>query len=175
MNAPWRSLRSEERAAWFASHWYVLVPILFIAAAHLLETAPLFTGLPAMPLLGLLALYAWTLYQPALMPAWLALPCGLLADFLSAAPLGLNATLYPLVVLLVAALERRFGHRTFLADWLLLFPVLALYALLTVSLARFAHTDMDVWLLVPMVFASALAWPAVAFACQAVQHSWTAR
>lgn len=83
------------------------------------------TGLPlgsvahhgGMPLTTLASVYFWTLYRPGLMPPWLVFGLGVMADLLSAAPLGVN----PLILLLLhgAVLTQRrvLARQSFLLVW----------------------------------------------------------
>lgn len=96
------------------------------APAALAVVLLLATGLPigaaarhgGIPLTQLAAVYFWTLYRPGLMPPWVVFGLGLLADLLTAAPLGVN----PLILLLlhggVLTQRRALARQSFLLVWI---------------------------------------------------------
>ena len=134
MTSPWRSMSSRERLHFVTGHWRYAVPAIASVIAIGLMAVPIFTPAPSVPHLALLVVYVWAAFQPTMMPPWLAFMLGLLADLWLALPLGTNATLLPLLALIAGFVERRFGHRPFLFDWLLVIP--AIYALVDGLKAR---------------------------------------
>ena len=117
MSTPWRSMRRNERLAWAADHWRMAVPVLTTLAGILLMSFPLFTPSPAFPHLAMLSVLVWSLFQPQLMPAWVALPLGLVTDAALGLPLGINATLLPLLALVVGIGEQSVGRQEFSVEW----------------------------------------------------------
>lgn len=80
------------------AHWFArLVPGGVSVLAVLMNFVPI--GLPLglggqtapLPLFGLMAVYHFSLYHPALMPRWAMLAIGLLHDAISGQPVGLMA------------------------------------------------------------------------------------
>lgn len=172
MMMPWHMMDREEWVEILAQRWRMAVPALTVVVALFLMTAPIFTPVPVIPNLMLLALFVWCSFQPALMPAWVAFLIGILADFWLALPLGVNATLLPLVAVLIGVLERRFGHRPFGLDWAIATLVAVLYQLLQWQLLAFADGAIRLGSMVPQVVATALAYPFVAWACAGIQRRW---
>lgn len=70
------------------------------------------------PLVGLIAVYYWTVHRPDLMPAGGAFVIGLVADFVSGAPLGLDAFVLTLAHAVTLANRRVLLGESFLLVWL---------------------------------------------------------
>jgi len=172
MNMPWRSMTHEERLRWFIGHWRRLVPFLFVLFAAFLMTIPLFVELPILPHFALLAVYVWVVFQPWMMPAWLGLPIGMITDILTGMPLGANATLMPIMILLLNSTHNRLGPRSYSLDWLILLPVSFLYILLLAKLLDFTGTTVSLPVLLVQVVSTTLTYPAMAWACVRVQRHW---
>jgi rod shape-determining protein MreD len=118
--APWRQMESHERVRELTRGWQMLIPSFTIGAALLLvAVVPLVTTLPVLPDIGLALLIAWRLYRPDMLAPWAGLPLGILADILTAQPLGVSATVWPLVLLGLAMIEPRFPLRDQRVDWML--------------------------------------------------------
>lgn len=118
MNSAMRIEGPEGQSFWSADRWRVLVPLLTSLAALLLMTLPLVTPGPIFPNLALLAVLVWSLFQPSLMPPYIAFGIGLLTDIVLGTSLGVHACLMPTLVIVVGWLERRFGNRSYFLDWL---------------------------------------------------------
>ncbi len=71
-----------------------------------------------MPLTPLAAVFFWTLYRPGLMPPWVVFGLGVLADLLSAAPLGVNALIFLLLHGGVMTQRRALAKQSFLIVWI---------------------------------------------------------
>ena len=139
----------------------VAVPGLATLALLVLMTAPLFASAPALPQLGLLGVFVWSSFTPALMPPWLAFALGLAADALLATPFGVNATLFALCALGVRIYAARFGLHRYGFDWMI-FTLFALaYAALGWQFLAFAGAPgpFAPWLV--QVATTVLAYPVV--------------
>ncbi|MDW8443865.1 MAG: rod shape-determining protein MreD [Acetobacteraceae bacterium] len=71
-----------------------------------------------MPLTIFASVYFWTLYRPGLMPPWVVFGLGLLADLLSAAPLGVNTLILLLLHGSVLTQRRTLARQSFLIVWI---------------------------------------------------------
>jgi len=71
-----------------------------------------------MPLTTLASVYFWTLYRPALMPPSVVFGLGLLADLLTASPLGVNTLILLLLHGSVLTQRRVLVRHSFLLIWL---------------------------------------------------------
>lgn len=162
----------EERVAWTVSHWRTLVPALTSAAAIALMSLPLFAPLPVLPHLAFLTVVAWTLFLPELMPPWVAFLLGVFADAVLGLPLGVNATLLPVLSLSLSAFERRFGYLPFIAEWALIALAALIYFFLSWELLSFARGDLPFAPLLFQAGTTALAYPAVAIVCARIQRGW---
>lgn len=172
MNTPWRLMTRDERVAWTIGHWRALVPAITTLAAIALMSLPLFAPVPVLPHLPFLAVAAWTLFVPELMRPWTAFALGILTDAMLGLPLGVNATLLPVLSLSLSAFERRFGHLPFLAEWALVAIASLLYFFLSWELLSFVRGDLPFAPLLFQAGTTALAYPLAALACAHVQHGW---
>jgi rod shape-determining protein MreD len=119
MNIPWRQMRPREQVRFVvAGGWRASIPPLTVALAILLQSFfPLVTTLPLLPELGLPLLVAWRVYQPVLLPVWVALPLGIFADIVLVQPVGIAAVSWPLVLIAVDFARRRLPWATLAGDW----------------------------------------------------------
>ena len=70
------------------------------------------------PVLALMAVYHWAVYQPNLIPPWSVFVLGILQDLLSGVPLGLYILVFLTVYGVVLSQRRFFAGRSFLLYWL---------------------------------------------------------
>lgn len=160
---------AERRRFWLARTRLAL-PALSTLALLLLMTAPLPLTLPLMPPLGVLAVFVWSMFQPGMMPPWLAFLLGLTADMLFGQPFGVDATALTLVAVFVRGFEARYGHHAHGFDWAMAALVMAGHALLTWQLMALAGRPVA---LSPMGWSwltGLLAYPAVTMFCGLVQR-----
>jgi rod shape-determining protein MreD len=95
------------------------------------------------PVLALISIYHWAVYRPELMPAWTVFVLGLLQDFLSGAPVGINVLVFLSVQWLVLTQRQFLVGKTFLIYWFG-FAVVALVAAI------------EMWMLASLHYLSAL-------------------
>ncbi len=96
-----------------------LLPVLttLLSALLMLEPVPLPRYAGVTPLFTLMAVYQWTLYQPALVPASALFAIGFLYDLLAGAPLGVTPLLLLLARAAVLRFRRWFADREFSYVW----------------------------------------------------------
>jgi rod shape-determining protein MreD len=96
-----------------------LVPFLTLLFLVLLTTMPVrIPGYAAVtPPFALMAVYHWTLYRPALLPALALFLGGLVFDLLAGIPLGLTPLLFLLVRSILMGQRRFFVARLFPFVW----------------------------------------------------------
>ncbi len=167
---PWRLMSAAERRRYWLGYWQMTIPALVSLALLLLMTAPLLVPVPVFPQLGLLAIFVWALFQPGLMPAWLAFLIGVVADLLFAQPIGVNATGFALVVAMVRIFESRYGRHAHGFDWLIAGFVVIGFQILTAGLMVLAARPIPLLAQVWQVLTSILAYPLVVWLCAAVQR-----
>jgi len=159
---PWQALPPEKRAVSPTRRWRRGLPVVGALALAWLTTLPAFGRAPMIPMLPLLCVIVWALYQPRLMPPWAALIVGVVTDLALALPLGVNATLMPALTLVLRELDARIGVRGFVLDWAAIGPLLIGYQLLAWSLLALVGTVRDPLLLFPQTFISWAVFPAAA-------------
>lgn len=169
MTGPWVTLSADERFAWHWDQWRRALPALGVLVLAALLAAPVLGPAPLMPLLPLLGVIVWSLYQPRLMPPLAAFAIGAVTDLAMALPLGVNATLMPVLVLVLRWAGAKLGKRAFLLDWLGVGPVIAAYQLAAWALAGLVGGVRDPSLLVGQTLISWAVFPAIARAAAWVQ------
>jgi len=119
MNIPWRQMEPREQVRFVViGGWRASIPPLTVALAVLLQSFfPLVTTLPLLPELGLPLLVAWRVYQPSLLPVWVALPLGIFADIVLAQPIGIATVSWPLVLIAVDLARQRLPWVSVAGDW----------------------------------------------------------
>lgn len=172
MNTPWRSLSHEERLAIVVGRWRQLVPLLTCVAALFLMTIPIVTSGPSMPHLALLTVLVWGLFQPSLMPPHVAFILGVLTDGVLGLPLGINATLMPILALAVGTLERRYGHRPYALDWVLAGVLVLAYQYFTWKLLGFMDGELPFAPLLGQAATTLLAYPLAVAVIGRIQRRW---
>lgn len=164
-------MTADERRRWLLSTWRYGVPAAICTLLLLLMLAPLPLVVPAMPALGLMAVLAWALLQPELMPPWVAFLIGGIADLLFGQPLGVNATSFALAAGAMRLAAPMMGRNGLMFDWLAVSVLLLLVMLLTGPLMALAGRAAALMpLLLMQWLTSVLAWPLLARACAAMQR-----
>jgi rod shape-determining protein MreD len=99
---------------------FAAAPSALAVALVLLASLP--WGLPHFsmlcPMVGLIAVYYWTVHRPDLMPASGAFAIGLVTDLVSGAPLGLDALVLTLAHWVTRANRRALLGESFALVWL---------------------------------------------------------
>lgn len=150
-----------ERRRWVLASWRYAVPAMTSMVMLLLMLAPLPLVVPIMPHLGLLAVLAWAMLQPGLMPPWVAFGVGAVADLLFGQPLGVNATLFAVAAGVMRLLERRIGRHGHGFDWAVATVVMLAVMACTGPLMALAGRPVP---MLPMLWqapATLTAWPLV--------------
>lgn len=113
------------------------LPVLTVVLAMMLDLLPLPNASPhaVSPLLGLAAVYFWTLYRPDLLPPLALFVLGLVFDLAAGLPLGMTAMLFLVVCRLVLAPHRSLLAGSFGVMWAGCMLVAAVVAVLRWLLA----------------------------------------
>ncbi len=172
MNAPYRLLSPDDRVRFWNGLAQRSLPALSTLLLTVLMTLPVFASFPLLPHLALLGVFIWATFQPGLMPPWVAFTLGLAADLLLGLPLGLNATLLPLVTIFVRTFEARYGHHSYGFDWLVASIVVIVFELLQWQLLAFAGTHGPFAPLLIQAATTVLAYPAVIQFCARIQRGF---
>ena len=172
MNAPYRLLSPADRVQFWTGLLKRALPGLSTLLLTVLMTLPVFASFPLLPNLALLGVFIWATFQPGLMPPWVAFLLGLSADLLLGLPLGINATMLPLVTIFVRTFEARYGHHSYGFDWMVAASVIFVYELLTWQLLAFTGTHGPFAPLLIQVATTVLAYPAVILFCARIQRGF---
>ncbi len=159
--APYRLLARDERVRYWRSLSQRVVPAAVTLALIVVTTAPLVVSAPVMPDLGLLAVFVWASFQPRLMPAWLAFLLGVISDLVSGTPLGVGATLLPLVAVAVRLVDARFAEHRYAFDWLFAAVLIVVAAVVEWRLLAVAGVEGPLSPLLIRAATTVLAYPAV--------------
>ncbi len=172
MNSPWRTMTGDERLGWFAEHWRMAVPMLITSVAIMLMSFPLFTAMPVMPNLAMLSVMIWSLFQPQLMPAWLALPLGIATDAALGLPMGINATMLPVLALGISISEQRAGQHLFAIEWGAATLLIFAYQLLSALFLTFVLGDVRIGPMAVQAVSTSLAYPVGVRMIARLQRRW---
>lgn len=139
------------------------VPSLSTGAAILLgATLPLVPGSAWLPNLGFLMLITWRLVRPEIWRAQVALGFGLAADIVSGAPLGQSMLLWTLVFLGFDSLDSWLGVRDYWLDWAAAAAAILFHSVGVWYIALLMGSDTRLWIMVPQIVLSVLAYPVAA-------------
>lgn len=166
------SVIDDERWVQPLQRWRVAVPALTCLAALFLMTLPVVTPGPSVPHLAMLSVLIWTSFQPALMPPYLALPVGILTDAVLGLPVGVNATLMPGLAILVGAVERRYGARPYMLDWLIAATLIFLYQYLAYKFGGFVSGQQRLEPFVAQAATTTLTYPVMVAVIARIQRRW---
>lgn len=138
-------------------------PYATIMLASLLPQLVIAGAVPIVPPLGFLALVAWRLVRPGLLPIWAGFPLGAFDDLFSGQPFGCAIALWSAAMIGFEMLEARMPWRTFTQNWLIAAVVMAWYIVIAAlfSGARIGGTMLIV--LGPQIVLSLAAIPAMAW------------
>ncbi len=170
MRAPYRLLAPAERASYWRGAAERALPAVVTLALIVLMTAPVFVAVPVVPNLALLGVLVWASFQPGLMPAWLAFGLGAASDLLFGLPLGVEATLFPAVVVVVRIVDARLGEHRYAFDWLFATLVIVLAAVAEWWLLALAGVYGPLAPLLIQAATTVLAYPAVVALAARIQR-----
>ena len=172
MSVPWRSMTRDERLGWATEHWRMAVPLLTTCISLLLMSMPIFTALPVVPHLAMLSVMIWSLFHPQLMPAWLALPLGIATDAVLGLPMGINATLMPVLALGIGISEQQSGQHLFVIEWGAAALVILSYQVLTAGLLSIVTGYAEAGPMLVQAVSTGLAYPLMVRAIARLQSRW---
>lgn len=138
------------------------LPALSVLVATIAVSAlpiPLPWGIiPDLPLLFLLV---WGVLQPRLVPVWVALLLGVVADSAEGLPVGVNTLVFPLCIVIIGVTLTRFQSRSHFVDWITATVVVTLVMLLEWQLMAFLQQPTTLLPLLAQGLVTTLAFPAV--------------
>jgi rod shape-determining protein MreD len=127
-------MTQDERRRWWLGHWRMALPMLMTLALTIIMLAPVPAPVPLFPHLALLSVFCWTMIRPNLMPPLLGFALGAATDLLFGMPVGVAATLFALVVVVVRLVDRLLPERALWQDWFLVAVVVLMFEAAAVGL-----------------------------------------
>ena len=138
------------------------IPWLTIFIASLMPMLPIIAPAPVLPPFGFIALLAWRLARPGLLPLWAGLPLGLVDDLYSGQPFGSAILLFSATMIAIELIEMRFPWRGFWQDWAVAGAFITLYIGLSALFSGTSLSTRQLPLLLPQLAMSILLFPLVA-------------
>lgn len=114
------------------------MPWASIMLLALVSVSPVIASAPVMPPLAYMALLAWRMLRPNLLPVWAGLPLGAWDDLYSGQPFGCGVVLWSATMLAMDVIDERYLWRGFLQDWLVAGLLLIAYLLAGAAIAGLA-------------------------------------
>lgn len=137
------------------------VPWLSVMLLSLAPFAPLFVSAPIVPPLAFMALLAWRMLRPGMLPVWAGAPLGAFDDLFSGQPFGSAILLWSLAMLVMEIVDVRLRWRGFLQDWLLAAALTGGYLVLTTLIANATGGTTPLRAVAPQVLLAIIAHPLV--------------
>jgi rod shape-determining protein MreD len=123
--------------------------------------APPIASAPVMPPLAFMALLAWRMLRPGMLPVWAGAPLGAFDDLYSGQPVGSAMLLWSTAMLAMEVLDRRLRGRGFFGDWALAAGLVSAYLVLAALFANFAGGAAALETIVPQIMLSLVVHPLV--------------
>ena len=137
------------------------VPWASVMLLSLVPFAPLFVSAPIMPPLAFMALLAWRMLRPGMLPVWAGAPLGAFDDLYSGQPFGSAVLQWSLAMLVMDLVDVRLRWRGFLQDWALAAALIAAYLALAALVANLAGGAAPWRVMVPQIALAVIAHPLV--------------
>lgn len=140
----------------------IATPWLLVMLGSYLPNTPIIAAGPLVPPIGFLLLVAWLQLRPGLFPVWAGLPLGFFDDLFSGQPLGSAMLLWSATAIGLAVLEMRVPWRGVVINWLVASGVVTAYSILTAQIAAAAGGTPALFMLIPQILLSIMAYPLLA-------------
>jgi rod shape-determining protein MreD len=137
------------------------VPWLSVMVLSLMPFLPLVASAPIMPPFAFMALLAWRMLRPGMLPVWAGAPLGGFDDLYSGQPFGSAILLWSLAMLVMEIVDVRLRWRGFLQDWALAAALIAAYLVLAAGLANATGGNSPVAAILPQLALSLILHPLV--------------
>ena len=137
------------------------VPWASVMLLSLMPFAPLFVSAPIIPPLAFMALLAWRMLRPGMLPVWAGAPLGAFDDLYSGQPFGSAVLLWSLAMLVIDLIDIRLRWRGFLQDWALAASLIAAYLVLAVFVSNLAGGAAPLRTILPQIVLAVIAHPLV--------------
>lgn len=137
------------------------VPWASVMLLSLVPFAPLFTSAPIMPPLAFMALLAWRMLRPGMLPVWAGAPLGAFDDLYSGQPFGSAVLLWSCAMLAMEFVDVRLRWRGFVQDWALAAALIAGYLVLATLISNLTGGAAPLRTILPQIALAVIAHPLV--------------
>ena len=137
------------------------VPWASVMLLGLAPFAPLVVSAPVMPPLAFMALLAWRMLRPGLLPVWAGAPLGGFDDLYSGQPFGSAIVLWSVTMIGLDFIDARLRPRGFAADWALAAALVAGYLLLSALIANATGGATPLMVVGPQILLAVAIYPAI--------------
>jgi len=137
------------------------LPWASVMLLSLAPFAPLVVSAPVMPPLAFMALLAWRMLRPALLPVWAGAPLGAFDDLYSGQPFGSAIMLWSATMIGLEYIDTRLRWRGFAADWALAGALITVTLLLAALIANMTGGAAPLNLVGPQILIALAINPAV--------------
>ena len=137
------------------------IPWASVMLLSLVPFAPIVVSAPLMPPLAFMALLAWRMLRPGMLPVWAGAPLGAFDDLFSGQPFGSAILLWSAAMIAQDIVDVRLRWRGFLQDWALAAAMIAAYLVLALVLANVTGGSSPLSVIVPQIALAVIAHPLV--------------
>lgn len=137
------------------------LPWVSVMLLSMVSFSPIIASAPVLPPLSFMALIAWRLLRPYMLPVWAGAPLGAFDDLYSGQPFGSAILLWSLAMILIEIVDIRIRYRNFLQDWLVAAAIFAAYLFLTALIALGAQGAFALHTVLPQIVLTILVYPAM--------------
>ena len=137
------------------------VPWASVMLLSLVPFAPLVVSAPIMPPLAFMALLAWRMLRPGMLPVWAGAPLGAFDDLYSGQPFGSAVLLWSCAMLVMELVDIRLRWRGFVQDWALAAALIAAYLVLATLVSNLAGGNAPLRAIVPQIALALIVHPLI--------------
>jgi rod shape-determining protein MreD len=137
------------------------IPWASVLLLSLVPFAPVFASAPVMPPFAFMALLAWRMLRPGMLPVWAGAPLGAFDDLYSGQPFGSAILLWSLAMIAIEILDAQLRWRGFLEDWALASSLIVAYLALALAIANLAGGAAPLSAIVPQMLLAVILHPLV--------------
>ena len=137
------------------------VPWASVMLLSLVPFAPLVVSAPIMPPLAFMALLAWRMLRPGMLPVWAGAPLGAFDDLFSGQPFGSAVLLWSCAMLVMELVDIRLRWRGFVQDWALAAALIAAFLVLATLIANLTGGAAPVRMILPQIALAVVVHPLV--------------
>lgn len=137
------------------------VPWASVMLLSLVPFAPLFASAPVVPPLAFMALLAWRMLRPGMLPVWAGAPLGAFDDLYSGQPFGSAVLLWSCAMIAMELVDIRLRWRGFLQDWALAAALIAAYLVFATLISNLTGGAAPLRTILPQLLLALIVHPLV--------------